>query len=76
MTWSGGVATAVANQIAARGLSQRDVAATVGHTHTWLGKRLRRETDFSFDDVELLGKALGFDPVTLAVEARANAEKG
>lgn len=67
------MAAALAALIDSRGVSQRAAAKAAGHTHTWLGKRLRGETDFSFDDIELLGRALDFDPVTLAAEAGSRA---
>ncbi|MDR1266233.1 MAG: hypothetical protein LBK42_11915 [Propionibacteriaceae bacterium] len=73
MTWGEDVAAAVAAMIGRSGVSQRAAAAAAGHTHTWLGKRLRGETDFSFDDIELLGAVLDFDPVALAAEAGARA---
>jgi hypothetical protein len=75
MTWTSDVLDAIQEQIRQKGLSHREIGARLGHSHTWLGKRLRGQTDLTLEDIEGIGRVVGFDPLEVLIHARFVVER-
>ncbi|MDQ4502154.1 helix-turn-helix transcriptional regulator [Sinomonas sp. ASV322] len=60
-TWSQGIARRLRMQFAAQRVTQKEAARLLGMNPTVISRRMNGEIEWSFDEVDTLHRALGFD---------------
>lgn len=65
MTLNSDIAKAIELIMNDQGLTLRKAADKLGRSHNWLGLKLRGQSPLNLDDLEEIGRGLGFDPASL-----------